>query len=114
MKRNVIDALFLPHEASIIKLPLHQQYPYDIIICDCSKCVSKVLIFLLKQCARADVGESSNPDSSKSIWRAVWTTNIPNKIKVFSWRVKLFDKKISSTVTCELCKEEPETCIHVL
>ncbi len=69
------------------------------------------------------MGEPSNPNSSKALWRVVWPENIPDKIKVLNWRVlhnilptkaNLFERKFDSTYTCELCEEEPETCIHVL
>ena len=107
-------------------IPLNPQDPHDKIIWDGAKFreyTVKSGYSLLKQQIRVEVGEPSNPNSSKALWRAIWTTNIPNKIKVFNWRVlhnilstkvNLFERKITSTYSCELCEEEPETSIHVL
>ena len=107
-------------------IPLNPQDPHDKIIWDGAKFreyTVKSGYSLLKQQIRVEVGEPSNPNSSKALWRAIWTANIPNKIKVFNWRVlhnilstkvNLFERKISSKYSCELCEEEPEIDIHVL
>jgi hypothetical protein len=78
---------------------------------------------LLKLRVRVKLGEPSNPNSFKALWRAVWTANISNKIKIFNWRelhnilptkVNLFEKKISFTYSYELCEKESKTRIHIL
>ena len=78
---------------------------------------------LLKQWVKVKSEEPSNPNSSKALWRAVWTANISNKIKIFNWRelhnilptkVNLFEKKISFTYSYELCEKESKTRIHIL
>ncbi len=109
-KRDLIDNPFLPKEASIIKaIPLNLHHPHNKIIWDGAKFgeyIVKSDYFLLKQRVRVEVEEPSNPNNSKAIWRAIWTANFPNKIKVFNWRalhyilptkVNLFERKISST-----------------
>ena len=80
----MIDNLFLREEASIIKaIHLNPQDPHNRIIWDGVKFGEYIVkngYCLLKQRARVELGEPSNPNSSKALWRAVWTTNIPNKI----------------------------------
>ena len=56
-------------------------------------------------------------------WKDLWTLNIPEKIKIFLWRVarnllptaeNLWRKKILSTPICRLCNKEVETITHSL
>ena len=74
-KRDLIDNLFLLEEASIIKsIPLNLQDPHDRIIWDVVKFgeyTVKSGYSLLKQRVRVEVGEPSNPNSSKAFWRAI-------------------------------------------
>jgi hypothetical protein len=37
---------------------------------------------------KEDHGASSkNPDGSRSLWQNIWKTNVPNKVRIFSWRL---------------------------
>lgn len=65
---------------------------------------------------------SSSPPSNK-VWGRIWKLRIPNKIKVFAWRVglnilptwdNLYRRKIMDDNTCELCRSDSESGIHAL
>lgn len=73
-----------------------------------------------KQLSKINVGECSNNNRMKSLWKAVWKLHCPNKIKNFIWRAckdilltktKLRDRKIPVEVECGLC-ESVETAGH--
>ena len=53
----------------------------------------------------------------------MWASNVQPKIRNFIWRAcrnilptqtKLFDKKISSSFSCQWCEDELETSDHIL
>lgn len=69
---------------------------------------------------------ASNPSSStgipKAIWRLIWGTNVPQKIKIFVWKVcnnifpvkgNLMRGKLSREGVCPICGESEETVEHV-
>ena len=67
--------------------------------------------------------ESSRGSPSNKVWENLWKLRIPNKIKVFAWRVglnilpykeNLFRSKIAADDTCTLCKSAPESGLHSL
>ncbi|KAH9799959.1 reverse transcriptase domain-containing protein [Citrus sinensis] len=58
-----------------------------------------------------------------SIWKAIWTCLLPEKIKIFMWRAvrnllpsaeNLWSKKVISDPTCQLCKKTMESISHAL
>ncbi|XVF28838.1 hypothetical protein REPUB_Repub15cG0066500 [Reevesia pubescens] len=57
------------------------------------------------------------------LWKILWNLNVPNKVKVFGWRVcnnilPTLDtpkkRKIIMSDLCQLCSEFPESILHVL
>ena len=57
------------------------------------------------------------------VWRRLWKTNIPNKIKAFGWRAcqnalptkeNLARCGIIDNDRCELCKQAPKSVLHML
>ena len=67
--------------------------------------------------------ESSKIPMSNKLWAKLWKLRLPNKVKVFRWRVGLnilptceniFRCKIVKNNTCDLCKCAPKSGIHVL
>ena len=72
---------------------------------------------------RADWTESSRGVSGSKVWAMLWKLKVPNKIKVFGWRVcqnilptrdNLVHRRIIDDDTCELCKSTSETVIHAI
>uniref|UniRef100_A0A7N2RFA1 Reverse transcriptase zinc-binding domain-containing protein n=1 Tax=Quercus lobata TaxID=97700 RepID=A0A7N2RFA1_QUELO len=71
----------------------------------------------------ADWTESSRGVCGSKVWTMLWKLKVPNKIKVFGWRVcqnilptrdNLVHRRIIDDDTCELCKSTSETVIHAL
>lgn len=66
---------------------------------------------------------SSNQESQKQFWKAIWELQVPHKIKHFIWRAchnalptkcNLVRWKIITSEVCELCNEGPEDVLHAL
>ena len=66
---------------------------------------------------------SSTGQNRRLIWQRLWRLHLPNKIKIFGWRVchdilptkdNLVWRRITEDSVCELCQQGPETGIHVL
>ncbi|KAL0008239.1 hypothetical protein SO802_009741 [Lithocarpus litseifolius] len=66
---------------------------------------------------------SSNPDSTKQVWKGVWKIRAPNKVRHFIWRAvkdslptkeNLKKRQIQVDVTCSLCDELEEDTMHAL
>ena len=65
----------------------------------------------------------SDPMKLQSVWRGVWSMNLPNKIKHFAWKAcsdilatkdSLFRRKIRVNNLCEACGKRVETIMHML
>lgn len=69
---------------------------------------------------------STKPSSSSSfptdIWKFIWSSNVPSKLKHFMWKTShyfiptkeaLFKKRISTNPLCPICKEKPESIEHL-
>jgi hypothetical protein len=59
----------------------------------------------------------------EKFWNSLWSMNIPRKVQLFMWKVShnilptcknLFDRGISSSSSCVVCTEEPESIHHLL
>ena len=125
---QLIDEIFLPHEADTIKaLPLKHSLPRDSwcwVGTSRGEFTVQSAYHMLKEKEWAkDGSSSSNPARSQQIWKLIWKLGVQPKIKNFLWRAcsnilptrtKLFDKKILSTYSCTFCQEEAETVIHIL
>lgn len=74
--------------------------------------------YLLQQGDRNDNNTSANSD----FWRNLWNLKIPPKIKSFLWRAStnclptrdmLLTKRVPVIITCPVCNEYPESCLHI-
>ena len=72
---------------------------------------------------KTGVGECSRPSRGSHLWAKLWKLHVPNKIKIFGWRVcqnilptkdALFRRKITEDGGCEVCKGETESVLHML
>ena len=70
-----------------------------------------------------DWAESSNGCAGKNVWAALWKLRLPNKIKVFGWKVyhdilptwlNLIKRQIIIDNGCPICIIFPESTIHAL
>ncbi|KAL4629020.1 hypothetical protein ACB092_05G279000 [Castanea dentata] len=56
--------------------------------------------------------ESSKGSDMQKVWQALWKLRVPNKIKIFGWRV--FHGILPTGRACPICTRFLETEIHVL
>ena len=126
-RTEVVQQLFMPHEADIILgISLSTCRPDDHIIwahtpsgmfTTCS--AYKMLVFL-------DISTSaggSNSDDQKKFWKGIWQIRVPNKIRHFVWRmcnnalptlVNLHRRNIVPNLTCTQCHNLPEDSLHAV
>lgn len=79
---------------------------------------------LIQQTERANtVGESSCAVDEKPFWKKLWKLQVPNKIKVFAWRVcqnslpsllKFRQRSILTDALCPFYRTEVEDIYHAL
>lgn len=124
-KNILIDTIFYPFEASIIKaIPLSFRRPNDSLIWTRNKFgefsvqSAYYLQIEIDRNSKGNQASSSNPTRLHSFWGGIWAAQIPPKIKTFIWRAchdslptrtKLFDRKILNSYSCMFC-DEAETC----
>ncbi|CAM8950720.1 unnamed protein product [Rhodiola kirilowii] len=67
--------------------------------------------------------EQSNKSSLWKFWRKLWSTHIPNKIKIFCWRffhnglpdaANLWRRGVITDRNCKICGFQGETTLHVM
>ncbi|CAM8948104.1 unnamed protein product [Rhodiola kirilowii] len=75
------------------------------------------------QCSREkDIGEQSDSSGLSKFWKRVWACKVPNKIKIFCWRMyynslpdarNLWRRGINLDCHCKICGADMESVIHV-
>ena len=122
----MLDVIFLPHEAELIKsIPLSVQLPEDKLIWagnNNGKFSVKSAYRLAVEGARFDSGPSSDDRILRRFWRYVWRIPVPHKVRHFAWRVchnilptkeNLMRRKVLQDDWCEECKDEAKTTGHL-
>ncbi|KAL9672715.1 hypothetical protein QQ045_028967 [Rhodiola kirilowii] len=70
-----------------------------------------------------DRGEQSDKSMLGKFWKGIWSANIPNKVKIFCWRLyhnslpdaaNLHKRGIYVDTKCKLCGFPNETVLHVV
>ncbi|XP_050290016.1 uncharacterized protein LOC126728194 [Quercus robur] len=127
-RTEVIDTVFLPHEADIIKsIPISARLPPDKLIWSETpnglftvRSAYKMAVNLLLS---PNKGASSDASKLRSFWRRIWSIPVPYKIRHFMWHAcrnalskkdNLMRRKIVQDEVCEGCKEASESVFHVL
>lgn len=68
-------------------------------------------------------GDHSNPIADGKLWKAVWSLNVPPKVRTFLWRAcsnilptrdNLHKKRVHVTSTCSVCHQQAEIGVHIL
>lgn len=127
-KEDVIDGIFVDHEAKVIKsIPLNPCGGADDLIWLGSP---KGIFFIRSAYAlaledaswlSAGSGESSNAKSEETFWKNLWKLNLCPKIKVFGWcicrnllptRSNLSNRGMVIETLCPLCRHPMETMLH--
>lgn len=126
-KSDLVEMLFLPHEASLILgIPLSTRMPPGNICWGITpngnfstKSAFKMIV------AMDNNGEagSSSPDSQQKFWKSLWSLRVPNKVKHFAQSAcnntlptmaNLMHRHISSSDLCEQCKTDSKDTLHAL
>ena len=125
---ELIDEIFLPRDANLIKsLPLSFRKPRDVLIWAANPkglfTVKSAYHLLQKEAQRSGMGEASSNLSSRKFWNLLWSIPTPRKIQLFLWKTahdifptnkNLFSRGISSSYSCGVCHEDPESIQHLL
>jgi ribonuclease HI len=79
------------------------------------------LAYNLQHGTRWRACHSESRDNSRKIWKVIWKANVPNKVKIFGWRVacdNLATKKnkmrrtLEMNSICNICGREEEDSFH--
>ena len=125
---SMIDHVFLPHEAEVIKsIPLSNKAVQDIqtwaYTNTCEYSIKSAYKMIQTQQLRPSHGQSSNYSQCNKIWKAIWAAKVCNKIKTFIWKAcrdilpikaNLARRKILFDVGCECCEDGVESTDHIL
>ncbi|XP_075654730.1 uncharacterized protein LOC142624883 [Castanea sativa] len=124
----MIDHVFLPHEAEVIKsIPLSNRPVQDIQIWAFTNTgeysVKSAYKMIQTQHLRSSHGQSSNHSQSNKIWKAIWAAKVCNKIKTYIWRAcrDIFPTKANLTrrkklfdAGCDCCEDGVESTDNAL
>ena len=67
--------------------------------------------------------ENEEQSMEHQIWKRIWDAKVPNKIRVFTWRLcheiipvfdNLFKRKMDVQPLCPLCKQDAEKTMHAI
>ena len=127
-RRELIAERFHKDDAeAILRIPLSHRHTLDVVVWQHNKQgVYSVRsgYHVARQIMNDEhrVETSTGPVGGK-LWTTIWKTNVPNKIKVFSWRAchdilptraNLVRRKIIKDDACMLCSGVPETGVHAI
>jgi hypothetical protein len=127
-KDDLITRIFCQRDVEIIqRIPLSSRCPNDTLIWTGTKrggfSVKNAYHMLLSNLSQNEPSSSSSRVSESHIWSAIWSAQVPPKVRLFTWKAcrnilptqtKLFDRGLSNSFSCKWCLEEPETCDHIL
>ena len=127
-RRDRLVKIFLPFEVNtILNIPLSHHLSEDSIILVGNKKIIffvKSAYYVAKKMLDSDIqGETSRGDVRAPLWKRIWQLNIPEKIRIFAWRlcmnaistmVNLNRRGIQVEVLCLICKKEEEVVEHVI
>ena len=125
---ELVKSLFLPRDVeAILSTPLSNLVTKDRLVWAEDKKV-RFTVRSAYKLAREIMAEDNNASCSdpmklQSVWRGVWSMNLPNKIKHFACKAcndilatkeSLFRRKITVNNLCEACGKHVETIMHML
>jgi hypothetical protein len=126
-KRDLLNKVFLPEEARVIaNIPLSPFLPQDRQIWKATKngiFIVRSAYHLGKELIAITMGQCSESNLERGVWKFIWSMRVPNQVKMFTWRAChnilltcsiLVQLKVFKDSLCPCCKREPETTLHVL
>ena len=121
-----VDAMFTPEDVSDIRqIPVGGNGVEDILAWNYTKDGEFTVRSAYHLAMNVRRATSGRPGSSSSVethrnWLAMWSTHVPNKVKVHSWRImrnglatgsELLRRRIKPDVFCMACGRD-ETLLH--
>ena len=125
-KNQLIDTIFMPHEASKIKsIPLGSLMRDTLVWLGTptGQFSTRSAYMMQIEAKESMSGSQSNPSRKHTFWKGIWGVSVPHKVKVFMWRAcnsalptktNLFKRGVVSSCSCMVCHEEAETVLHTL
>nr|POF25282.1 putative ribonuclease h protein [Quercus suber] len=128
-REDEVDRLFILEEASFIKaIPLSFSNERDMIFWPRSRdgvySVKSGYKMLMELDNVIETATSvSSIDELKSMWNAIWSLQVPNRIRILVWqagndslhkKVNLTRRKLLIEPTCTLCNQGTEDMLHAL
>jgi len=127
-KSEIIDALFLPFEANIIKsIPLSSRLPVDKQLWAKSSnglfSMRSTYAIAMRMSQKATNGAPSDSNQQLRFQNQIWNLPLPHKLWHFTWRVcwdilptkvNLMKRKVVQDAYCEECRTKAESIQHVL
>jgi hypothetical protein len=125
--QELLATLFTEEESSVIKtIPISQTNQPDALIWRCTNSgvfSVKSAYHLAKELEGQGLPEGSRQIRKSSIWKHLWSAQVPNTAKNFLWRAchnllptkdNLLRRKVVDDPRCPICEREPETGLHAL
>ena len=122
----MIDGLFVPEEAELVKrIPLSRHPVNDKLFWPWTQsgtysCKSGYRFLKMEEEVE---GMEAVQNGEKEFWQSIWGLRVPNKVKNFLWRAcreaiptkaNLKRRHITENDRCERCRNAEETALHVL
>ncbi|KAL0011877.1 hypothetical protein SO802_006985, partial [Lithocarpus litseifolius] len=126
-KKNIIDALFMPFEAELIKgIPISSRLPPDKLIWaetpNGKFNVRSAYDVAMRLSKPEDKGASSDNSKMRFFWRRLWDLPLPHKKRHFVWRAckdilptkaSLRRRNVVQDQTCDGCRVDADTISHL-
>jgi hypothetical protein len=73
--------------------------------------------------AESESASSAHPLGTRPIWKSIWKLPVPQKVKLFVWKVAVQglltkaakkQRKLEKENICDICGQQPETDFHAL
>ncbi|KAL0409007.1 UNVERIFIED_CONTAM: hypothetical protein Sradi_1835100 [Sesamum radiatum] len=127
-KEDLIDKTFVPDDASLIKaLPLARHGVQDVLVWHYAKnglfsVRSAYYVQRNFQKRSNNVSDPSSSSESRTTWNFLWNCKVPNKIKIFIWRLcnnalpiapNLIRRGVEMDPSCPFCQSHTEDLEHI-
>jgi len=125
-REDSVRRLFLPIDAELIlRIPLCTSWPIDKLIWHFTSNGTfsvKSAYHLLRSLKRGDK-PSSSTGTCQHFWKAIWTLDVPPRVKLFGWKVRVgglatkdnIARRISNfKVSCDICGHLEDSDTHAL
>ena len=126
-RADLVDGLFNEEDAELVKsVPLSHVEAEDVLFWPYTKngvYTCRSCYYFLKEEAEMEVTNQVPPFQDKHVWNAIWSMQVPQKVKMFIWRAcrnaistkhALMRRTITGDSICECCQTDVEDLLHAL